>query len=138
MAFPDSDAFVWLRRRVARYSAVIVANSAGGAKYWRRKLGQGARVITIGNAVDINSIRGACFSSGYHAPGAKKRFLVVGRLVTVKALEVVIEAVRLLPRIHAIHISIIGDGPLLGTLNAMISDAGVGDRCSLVPFRKDW
>lgn len=138
MAYSGPGIVTWIRSILARCCSAIVTNSAGGEAYWRRQLGNAAHIVTIQNAVDACLIRDEGFAARPNPTGAKRRLIAVGRLHAEKSLHSIIDAARLVPRNFAFHISIIGDGPLLPELRARISDAGVGDRCSLSPFRTDW
>lgn len=137
LAFKPFGFLTELRHVLARYSCAVVANSAGGAAYWRRKLGPGSYVTLIGNAIDTDAIRRASAEDKAAHPN-KPQLLVVGRLAPEKAVEIIIEAVRLLPAGIDFSMSIIGDGPLRPKIEEMITTAGLQDRMSLMPFRPDW
>lgn len=138
LAFKPFGLLTGIRQLLARYSNAVIANSAGGAAYWLGKLGQAASITRIGNAIDIDAIRRV--SSGMEEPDkySKPQLLVVGRLAPEKAVEIVVQAVRLVPADNDFHVSIIGDGPLRQEIEAMIKVAGLDGRISLIAFRPDW
>jgi glycosyltransferase involved in cell wall biosynthesis len=130
----------WARYSLARYAGAIVANSSGGVAYWRRKRSTDSLTFQIENAVDVAAIRDVASASGAYSNlnDNVKEILVVGRLTPTKALEIVIQAVRLVPDRHAIHVSIIGQGPLREEIKTSICKAGLDNRITLLPYRPDW
>ena len=130
----------WMRNYLARYASAVVANSSSGAAYWRKMWPADPRVFQIANAVDVAGIRNAVPATRGYSPSsdAAKEILVVGRLANEKALEIIIQAVGLVPESHAIHVSIIGDGPLRERIAVSIRLAGLDDRIALLPYRPDW
>lgn len=126
------------RLRLARFSRAIVANSTGGVAYWREKTGGRLRVEKVSNAVDVTAIRAAASGPGELSANAGKPLLVVGRLAPEKALEIVVEAVKLVAQRQTIEVLFIGEGPLRTDLQKMIADAGLDTQCALIPFRDDW
>lgn len=130
----------WVRRRLVRYASGVVANSSNGAAYWREMLATDARIFQVANAVDVAAIRIAVPVSRWpsNSNNGLRDILVVGRLIPAKALNTIIQAVRLVPVIHDVRVLIIGEGPLREEIEVSISVAGLNDRISLLPFRADW
>src|SRR6267154_3450057 len=78
-----------VRSRLVRYADAIVANSEGGASFWRERVGADLRVVRVGNAVDIDAIRSS--SSSFFREtrfNDKNLVLVVGRFHAQKAHEI--------------------------------------------------
>ena len=121
----------WLRRRLARRAAAVIANSRGGAEYWAKHLPGRVRQIVIPNAVPIEDIE-AC-------PDTPERFdelaagrdvvLYVGRLWWEKNLPVLSEALRdvLQSRPNAVAV-LCGDGHLAAETKQRFVDYGLADR----------
>jgi len=140
LAFECLKLQAWARSYLARYANAVVANSSNGAAYWRGMRPTDVRIFTVANAVDVAVIRNAASVSG-NLSNSKNRendILVVGRLSPEKGLEIVIQAVRLVPVKHDIRVLIIGEGPLREEIEVRIREAGLDDRISLLPFRPAW
>lgn len=63
--------------------------------------------------------------------------LMVGRLSGVKAIDVAIDALALLPEGHRWHLDLVGDGGLRTELEAQVSRLGLCDRVTFHGFRRD-
>ncbi|MEZ4387947.1 MAG: glycosyltransferase family 4 protein [Candidatus Krumholzibacteriia bacterium] len=63
--------------------------------------------------------------------------LMVGRLTGVKAIDVAVDALALLPDGHRWHLDLVGDGGLRGDLEAQVSRLGLRDRVTFHGFRRD-
>lgn len=113
----------WLIRLVWRQAAHVVANSRGLAELALRSAGT-VPIPIIANGVDT-----ACFhpreTSDHDGP---VRLLTVGRLVRQKGLDVLLEALALLPPTTAWQLTIAGEGPLRAELAAQAQRLGFGDR----------
>jgi len=140
LAYQHLNFQVWVRNHLVRYAKAVVANSLNGAEYWRGILPTSARVFHIANAVDVATIRNSVSvpSGSSNSNDGMKDILVVGRLIPAKALDTVIQAVRLVPVKHDIRILIIGEGPLREEIEVSIREAGLNDRISLLPYRAEW
>lgn len=138
LAFKSFSVRTVLRQVLVRRSNAVIANSAGGAAYWYGQLGPSAAVFQIGNAINVEAIRRA--SSGQHLPSnnASPQLLVVGRLVPEKAVEIIVQAVQLVPANYDFHISIIGEGRSRPEIERAIKVAGLDQRISLISFQPDW
>lgn len=137
LAYQGLSLRVMMRDFCARYANTVVANSFNGVTYWQEMMPPEASICQIANAVDVEAIRNAepvRFVSNSDGP----YFLVVGRLAPEKAIDVIIQAVRLIPEEHNIRAVIIGSGPLYDEIEASIREAGLGNRIVLLPYRTDW
>ena len=137
-AFSALSIRVHVRKMLARFSSAIVANSEGGARYWQEALGCSSRIERIGNAVEAEAICGSLTADVEAVRDETARVLVVGRLVPSKALDVVVKAIRLVPRYIQLQVTFIGEGPLRDELTDSINRSKVSDICTVSSFRSDW
>lgn len=128
----------WFRCRVVRHASAVVANSSNGVAYWQEILPSDAHVFLVANAVDVEVIRNAASVSWAGSNDGRRTILVVGRMSPEKGVDTVIQAVRLIPVNHNIHVLIIGEGPLHKELEVAIENDGLADRISLLSYRADW
>lgn len=128
----------WLRRWVCSYSTAMVANSVAGVSYWRSVLPADVFIEQIPNAVDLASVRNAVPEVQVNLHGNKKLILVVGRLVSSKAVETILKAVAILPDPVEYKVLVIGEGPMRQQLEALVKNLGVGDRVDMLPFQSRW
>jgi len=63
--------------------------------------------------------------------------LMVGRLTGVKAIDVTLDAMAMLPREHRWHLNLVGDGGLRGLLEDQVGRLGLRDRVTFLGFRRD-
>ncbi|MGO1315655.1 MAG: glycosyltransferase [Cellulomonadaceae bacterium] len=112
---------VWavLRRRYGRVGAVV-AVSPPVARVMERS---GARVVTIPNIVSSMERTGSAASRRLTSPA---RLLCVGTLSALKNQRVAIEALLRLPT--DVTLTIVGDGPERGNLEALVARLEVGGR----------
>ena len=86
------------------------------------------------SSVVLNGIPLDKWSHWRAEPGSRRpslRCITVGRLVPVKAYDVLIDALALTAnRISGLSLQIVGDGPLLNELRAKVRGAGLDDRVS--------
>lgn len=119
-----------LRALVARRAQAIVANSEGGADYWRKAL-PGARVEVVRNVVALEEhrIRRSVDTESLGLPPGAQIILYAGRLGREKNVGTLIEALdgvlRSRPRAAAI---IFGDGPLREELELRVHRCDARDR----------
>lgn len=119
-----------LREFVTRHARVIVANSEGGANYWRMAL-PGARVEVVRNVVVLEErrIRRSVDVDSLGLPPDAQIILSAGRLGREKNVGTLIEALdgvlRFRPRAAAI---IFGDGPLREELEVRVHRCEMRDR----------
>jgi glycosyltransferase involved in cell wall biosynthesis len=136
-AYRHTPTMAWTRSRLGQYAKAVVVNSVEGARYWHHVSAVG-RVVTIENAVDVGAIRGAAPMSCRASFDSAPTILSVGRLVNEKAPEILIQAIMRLPERHDVRALLIGDGPLLQEVHASITEHGLENRVSVLPYQADW
>ncbi len=140
LAYLNMKIVAWVRCRLARHANAVIANSSNGVAYWNKKLVANTSIFQVANAVDVDAIRSAqsvpIESSDLN--NTEKNILVVGRLSPEKALEVIIQAVRLVPVEYQINVLIIGEGPLQENIKLRIKEADLENRISLLPYTPSW
>jgi glycosyltransferase involved in cell wall biosynthesis len=127
-----------IRRWLAPSAAAVVANSQAGADYWRCALKRGKQVNCIHNGIDVKSVRAAvqdCAESGTPEGG---NFLVVGRLICEKRIDVVIEASAILSTRRRLSVEVVGNGVELGVLERTVRDRGLENVISFSPYSEGW
>jgi len=74
-----------------------------------------------------------------YALGSPVRLLAVGRLITRKRYDLVLQAMaRLAEKGHDLTLSVFGEGPEQARLEALAAELGLGDRVTFQGFVKDW
>lgn len=121
-----------VRDVAGRRAHAIIANSEGGAGYWRARRGdRGIFVVPNVTAADEAD------SSGYQ-PGdlslesGEKVVLFVGRLSPEKNIPTIIAAAAQAMRKREFLFVICGEGPLRGELEALAVHHGIGDRTHFI------
>ncbi|CAN5721152.1 GDP-mannose-dependent alpha-(1-6)-phosphatidylinositol monomannoside mannosyltransferase [soil metagenome] len=113
-----------LVRRIIRASDVVTVISSHTEAAVRRVAPEvGVRTIPFGAALDQSD-------SARPLPAvdsASYRILFVGRLVERKGVHVLLQAVAELSRRRDVALTVVGDGPMLGALEAQAGDLGVAD-----------
>lgn len=110
-----------LRRWLARRATAIVANSAGGAAYWRSAIGRRTPIHVIPNAVPTGEIADVRPASAIDGPFV----LSIGRLTEQKNMQVIISAFsRVASRTEA-KLILCGEGHLRSQLEQQIADLGL-------------
>ena len=115
----------------------MVANSDGGAQYWRGADYPAARLATIRNALDIERIRDAA-AAGVPDPLPAPVLLVVGRFNHAKALEIIVRAAGEFSNHAAANIVMIGEGPEQPALEREIAAASLPAAVRILPYQADW
>lgn len=133
----DAPLVNWVRQRLGRHAAAIVANSADGAEYWRNERMPRDGVTIVSNALDVAGIRNAAPFRRDGARDDEQSLLFVGRLVQSKAPDIFLQALARLVG-TSYHGVIIGDGPFRGEVQATIRALGLDERVTLLPYRSDW
>lgn len=123
----SADAFrgTWqqrLRIVTASRATAIVANSAGGARFWSKK----PNVRVIPNALPIGEIDAAKAATDVPLPSQARLVVAAGRCVPEKNQQVLIDAIAELPK--DVFLAICGDGPLLEETRQRAVKKEVGDR----------
>jgi glycosyltransferase involved in cell wall biosynthesis len=127
--------FAWLRQSLGRFASAVVANSEGGANYWREAT-NGPVITTVQNALDLKRIREALLAStdGLSRP----LLLVVGRFAQEKALEVIVRAVSGLADRTSVNLVMIGEGAQRRAIEAEIEAASLSETIKILPYQPDW
>ncbi|MCH2136136.1 MAG: glycosyltransferase family 4 protein [Phycisphaerales bacterium] len=123
-----------LRRRIGRRAAAIVANSSGGAQYWRGAA-HDERVHVIPNGLRLEQIKAARAIdrkvSGI--PVDARVILYVGRLSDEKNIPSMLRGVELLLERHAdVHLVMLGVGPRQDQVRELIARSAHASRLHLV------
>jgi glycosyltransferase involved in cell wall biosynthesis len=126
-----------LRLLLGRFASAVVANSEGGEKYWRAAEFPAARLATVRNALDVESIRNAVAADLPEAV-PDPVLLVVGRLNHAKAFDIIIKAVGELSKHSAVNVLIIGEGPERAALEHEIEAAAVSGCVRISSYQPDW
>jgi glycosyltransferase involved in cell wall biosynthesis len=117
----------------------VVANSAGGARYWERWLRPRVALTVIPNALPLDEID-ATEAAGRDRTGldpAREVVLYVGRFSPEKNLDALVAslpAVLRRPRTVAV---LCGEGPTRAAVEAAVTGRGLADRIRLVGFVPD-
>jgi glycosyltransferase involved in cell wall biosynthesis len=121
-----------LRAMLARRAAAIVANSPGGAGYWRTHC-PSAGVRVIRNGLPLPEIQAApprAWRAGGEAP--VPFILFAGRLEPQKNLEALLRAFALLPASTRVHAIVCGEGSLRGRLEVLATELGLAGRVAFL------
>lgn len=125
------------RVRVAagRRADRLVANSPGGAEYWRANGVDPARIEIIPNWVSSTEIESADPLDDARVAGEDELVLYVGRLSPEKNLDALFDA---LPQVFSARprakCALLGEGPLLGRLEARAAGPGMDRRVVFAGF----
>ncbi len=113
-----------LRLRVAAHAVrAVVANSNGGADYWREHLPEIERVV-IPNGVDVDAIERAEPLAG----AARPRLVFLGRFETMKNIDTFIGGSALLKDRYDFELDVCGDGPARASLEQYAAARGLDGR----------
>jgi glycosyltransferase involved in cell wall biosynthesis len=126
-----------LRLLLGRSASAVVANSDGGAHYWRGKDYPASRLATIRNALDIERIRSAA-AAGVGESLPAPVLLVVGRFNHAKALEIIVRAAGEFSKHAPVNVVMIGEGPEQGVLEHEIAAASLTGSVRILPYQADW
>jgi len=128
-AYPWS-ALVRLRVMLVRCARMIVANSEGGAQYWR-SVAPRVPVVVIPNAVPVDDLPHVAPAEldGVRRPV----ILYAGRLNPEKNVATILEAMAREPLRQA-SLVVCGSGPLRAALEQQARDLGIADRVTFAGF----
>jgi glycosyltransferase involved in cell wall biosynthesis len=138
VAYQRTPALAWLRGRLARHAKAVVANSVGGAEYWKRIVPADHAVITVNNGIDFAAIRGAAPISCQDSGDRGQTVLFVGRFEHYKASEIFLQAIRHMSHRHNVRALLMGDGPLLQEVRDNITSLNLETHVRIMPYRADW
>ena len=112
----------WLSQRVARNIAITA--------HVRRRLDLPCSEVIYYGIRDLSSRR-----SDIQSPSFPLRFAYVGRLVSIKGIDLIMEAARILCEQGVpFHVQLIGDGPERSGLEAMAAAFGLKDKVDFLGF----
>jgi glycosyltransferase involved in cell wall biosynthesis len=121
-------------RLAARYTDRIITNADLMAEeYLNRGIGTRDQYMTIPSGINLKPFRDA--SPAEDLPGGRPRIVMVGRLADGKGFDVLFDAVTEIT--HELSVCIVGDGPLVDTLESDIETRGLSDRVFLAGYRDD-
>jgi glycosyltransferase involved in cell wall biosynthesis len=124
---------------LGRYATVVVANSAGGAHYWKNIRCGPSDIHQVANAVDVDKVREVCETNAHlNYQCGPSVVLVVGRMVESKGYSTVVQAVRLVAEKHMLRALFVGGGPFKPEIERQIKEAGQERSISLLPYDSNW
>jgi glycosyltransferase involved in cell wall biosynthesis len=122
-----------LRRLLVPFASGVISNSQAGAAYWlacRRRRGP---VVIIPNIIPFDELA-AVDAAEMPASGV----IAAGRLDASKNVLTLVEAVASLKRRGTVvPLSIVGEGPLRSTLDALVANAGLDAQVTVHGYRSD-
>lgn len=139
----DKPAWHWLLKRlVLGRSAAVIANSRAGARSTAGRTGMPETMFaTVANGVDLPApmppSERAAIRRALGVPEARAMGLFVGRLVAVKNLPCLIQALATLPPGQRPWIALAGDGPLRAFTQQLAAACGVAEDVCLLGERPD-
>jgi glycosyltransferase involved in cell wall biosynthesis len=122
-----------IRALVGESADAVIANSQGGADYWRHVVRRRGDVRVIGNAVPVDRITSAQSvgtSEGIAVDEAV--ILYVGRFSAEKNLQTLLRALARVLRRPATRAVFCGDGPLRDEIERLATDLGIRDRTAFL------
>jgi glycosyltransferase involved in cell wall biosynthesis len=125
------------RLLLGQFASAVVANSGGGATYWRAAVHRSLKLATVRNALDVERIRGALAPD---LPSSIRHplLLVVGRFSREKALEVVVRAIGDCTKRTAINTLVIGEGSERSLIEKEVEVASLSGCVKILPYQPDW
>ena len=124
-----------LRELIGRRANLIVANSPGGADYWRGLGVPAGRIEVIRNFVPVEEIVAAPMLDDCRVPAGAELIVHAGRLSPEKNLLTLLAAMEEVfhKRPH-VKLALCGEGPLHDTLAAQVSAKGMEERVIFAGF----
>jgi glycosyltransferase involved in cell wall biosynthesis len=134
--YAEIPRFALLRLSLGRFASAVVANSEGGANYWRESARGPIILATIRNALELKRIREAprVPMDGFSRPV----LLVVGRFTPEKALEIIVRAIGGLAGRGSVNLVMIGEGAQRRAIEAEIEAASLSAVINILPYQPDW
>lgn len=123
---PRSYANNWIMRRALASCDIVTANCTDGVEELRKHFRvPEATSYRVHNLLDFSEFPPGKMDYRIEGPA---RLVTTNRLVPDKGLDDLIEAVARLAKRRNIHLTIVGDGPLRGSLEQLAARRGVSDR----------
>ena len=111
--------------RVAYWASAIVSNSRGGDKYWGNEAPKCKRYI-IHNGLPLDKIdRCGTWAPTDFSLSEAPIALFIGRLVNIKNVPLLLEAIRIVCKIQKINFILAGDGPQRNELELYVQKFGL-------------
>lgn len=129
-----------LRATVGRAANAVVANSVGGAEYWRALTGGRQIVHVVPNAIPLERIDAVVphiSREDTRGATASPVILAAGRLVAEKNFQDLLVAFARLRNGMQARLVICGEGPFRDELERRVAELGVQDAVELLGFRGD-
>jgi glycosyltransferase involved in cell wall biosynthesis len=136
LAYPPTWKY-WLRTQVGRCAVSIVANSQGGAAYWKP---WATRIAVIRNGLSLDLIRNTASADpavlGFHADA--RLILCAGRLSPEKNLDILVQALDkvLVKRPDCVAV-LFGDGELRSSIQSRVEMAQAHERIRLLGYTNE-
>lgn len=135
--YNEIPVFARLRLLLSRYASAVVANSAGGEKYWREAGPRSLRLATVRNALDSKLIQETA-NRYREKTNTKPLLLVVGRFDPEKAHTIIVRALANLSEDQPVNVFMIGKGNEKPVIEKEIEAASLSMRIRLLPYQSDW
>lgn len=128
----------WLRCRLARHAASVIANSRQGGEYWEKRLPPGHCSVAP-NALDLAAIDAADPTLPADAPWDLSRPLVLfaGRFEEEKNLPTTLRAFEAVAAATPARFALCGEGPLLPAVRAEVAAGPLAAHAWLPGYRTD-
>lgn len=121
----------WLSKQNLRRADAVVCQSHAMKQDLDSLLGDRANLHVIGNPVDIDAVSRAGIGT---LPGSPA-LVSVGRLAAQKGFDILLPAIARLREQHpSLHLTIVGDGPDRGALEAQAAELGLRDAVTFTGF----
>jgi len=124
-----------MRARIGRWANACIANSEGGASYWRGLGMAAAKIHVVPNGVPLDAIDAA--PAAPRAATGEALVLYVGRLSPEKNLLLLLDALALLMRRRSARAVLCGDGRLRAAIQSRAAALGIAGRITLAGFVPD-
>jgi glycosyltransferase involved in cell wall biosynthesis len=124
---------------LARGADAVVANSQGGAEYWRRRLPEGVPSLVVGNGLGFARILAAepITDAAIDLPPGAKMVLHVGRFSPEKSIPVLLQGLAEAGREVPLVAYFCGDGTHEAEIRRLVGQVEARERIRVLGYRKD-
>jgi glycosyltransferase involved in cell wall biosynthesis len=127
-----------LRVAVGRGASHVVANSSGGAEYWRSQGFPSVRIDIVPNMISVAEFEAAPPLDDPRIAPDDELVLYVGRFSPEKNVAMLLDAMQHVLRMRPkAKLALCGEGPLYGELMNQAEVAGIGERVVFAGFVPD-
>ena len=130
-----------IKRAVCRSSRAVISNSAQAADRIRDAMHGGPPVHVVANGIDmpppLDASRRQALRQEMGGADGRMLALFVGRLAYQKNVDLLLEAMAMLPREQRPRVALAGHGPLRAALEARTAALGLGDDLHFLGERRD-